>query len=358
MSWRDAIGKAIDAPRLLLDLCLASVAVALDLFLFSRLVEDPSLTSWVTSEVNPTVIILASIPAIPALALRRRYPIAVSFGVAFHAAILTFFLGTRPLLAPTIGLYTASALAPRRISLTCLAATLAAHGLAVAYEAKNSFVEDPFGVFLVIVIYIVCDTTAWGIGQMSARARRREVHLEEVRDTMAIAAKGRRSPNSHANPLEESRVFVSYRTDDTAHAAGRLGDELIHKFGRDRVFIDVVSIEAGEDFRIDIADAVANTSIMLVVIGRNWLKAADGRRRLNEPRDVLRLEIEEALNMDVYIVPVLVDDAKMPVRRDLPEPLRPLLRRNAVRVNARSFHRDAEALIDIVAEHIGPERSN
>jgi hypothetical protein len=170
---------------------------------------------------------------------------------------------------------------------------------------------------------------------------------------MTVAAKARRGPTQGASFLEESRVFISYRRDDTAHAAGRLGDELIRTFGRNRVFIDVVSIEAGEDFRIDIADAVAKSSIMLVIIGRNWLKDTAGRRRLNDPGDVLRLEVEQALQMEVYIVPVLVDNAEMPARHDLPESLQPLLRRNAVRLNAHTFHQDIEELIGIVAERLG-----
>lgn len=350
---RDAIGKTIGKRQLLADLTLAIAAVSLDLLLFSRLAEDPSRASWITSEVNPTAIVLVSIPAIAALVLRRRYPTAIALGLAAHGAILAGFVGTRPLLTPAIALYTASARTPRRVSLICLTATLAAHGVAVAYEGRTFFVEDPLGVFLVVVFFVICDTATWGVGQLSARARQREAHLEELRDTMTVAAKARRAPIQAASSWEESRAFISYRKDDTGHAAGRLGDELIRTFGRNRIFIDIVSIEAGEDFRVDIADAVANSSIMLVVIGRNWLKDRAGRRRLNEVGDVLRLEVEQALQMEVRIVPVLVDDAEMPTPRDLPESLQPLLRRNAVRLNARTFHQDTEELIGIVADHLG-----
>jgi hypothetical protein len=160
-----------------------------------------------------------------------------------------------------------------------------------------------------------------------------------------------------ARSLQDPHVFISYRSDDTGHAAGRLGEQLVQRLGSDRVFIDVFSIEAGDDFRLSIADAVAHTAIMLVLIGRNWIRASDGRRRLADPSDVLRIEIEEALLMQVHIVPVLVDDAVMPSLADLPEPLWPLSRRNAVRLRARMFRRDAEELLDMVAEYIDQRRS-
>jgi hypothetical protein len=339
---------AVDDRRHILgDAVLALTAVALDVVLFSRLIEDESRTSWVTSPPHPGVIVLASLPSVAALMLRRRMPATVSIALAIHAAVLTLILGTRPLLAPLIALYTVSALRSWRVSLVCLAATLAAHGMAVAYEAY-SYLDPADRVFsgsLIALVFAVCDCTALGIGRRTALARRRESHLEELRDTMAAAViRSQAAPDDSTSP-RRSRAFVSYRNDDTAHAAGRLGEELERRLGSDRVFIDVNSIDAGADFRVTIAEAVARTAVMLVLVGDRWVRSADGRRRLNEPGDVLRLELEQALHTETRMIPVLVDGAKMPSPADLPPTLRPLTRLNAMTLGARSFRRDVEDII-------------
>jgi hypothetical protein len=43
-------------------------------------------------------------------------------------------------------------------------------------------------------------------------------------------------------------IFVSYRREDSQHAAGRLVDRLTQSFGKDRIFMDVDAIEPGLDF--------------------------------------------------------------------------------------------------------------
>jgi hypothetical protein len=172
----------------------------------------------------------------------------------------------------------------------------------------------------------------------------REEHLEQARDTMAEAIVRDRKSAHRAESLER-RVFINYRTHDTAHAAGRLAEELMRQFGGERVFIDVVSMKPGVDFRADIAYAIARTAVMLVLIGDRWLRSPDGRKRLHEPHDVLRLEIEQAIHTDVRIIPLLVDDAKMPAMDDLPVTLRPLGRYNSMKVSARTFRRDVEDVV-------------
>src|SRR4051812_24699103 len=115
-----------------------------------------------------------------------------------------------------------------------------------------------------------------------------------------------------------AEIFLSYRRDDAQSAAGRLADALEAHFGDDRVFRDR-EFAPGEDFVAAIRRGVESSTVLLVVIGRHWLDIADaqGRRRIDDPDDFVRLEIELALGARVGVVPVLVDDAKMPAPAQL-----------------------------------------
>jgi hypothetical protein len=119
------------------------------------------------------------------------------------------------------------------------------------------------------------------------------------------------------------RIFISYRRKDAGHAAGRLSDRLIEHFGRAQIFQDIDSIEPGADFAEEIADAVASCQVLLALIGDGWLKVKDkqGRRRLDDPEDFVRLEIEAALSRNIRVIPILIDGAKMPRAGQLPSSL-------------------------------------
>ena len=93
------------------------------------------------------------------------------------------------------------------------------------------------------------------------------------------------------------RVFLSYRRQDAAFQADMLYRLLGATFGPERVFKDVDSIEPGDDFALAIEQAVASCTVLLAVIGDRWLAAVDGagKRRLDDPGDFVRLEIESAL---------------------------------------------------------------
>jgi hypothetical protein len=117
-----------------------------------------------------------------------------------------------------------------------------------------------------------------------------------------------------ATPTSPGKVFISYRREDAAYPAGWLYERLADRFGASRVFKDVDSIEPGDDFVAEITSAVESCEALLAVIGNQWLEATnkDGQRRLDDPQDWVRLEIEAALERDVRVVPVLVEDARMP----------------------------------------------
>ena len=87
--------------------------------------------------------------------------------------------------------------------------------------------------------------------------------------------------------------------------------------------------------------------MLLAVIGPNWLEAASGhgRRRLDDPDDFVRIEILAALQREVLVVPVLIDNTQMPLHGDLPEALRPLSRLNAITVSHARFSSDIKKLV-------------
>ena len=151
-------------------------------------------------------------------------------------------------------------------------------------------------------------------------------------------------------------IFLSYRRQENEDFAGRLSDRLVDRFGVDQVFIDVDTIEPGVDFTEEISRAVAACQVLLAIIGPGWLTAADkhGRRRLDDPDDIVRLEIEAALARDVRVIPILVGGAAMPSRRDLPEGLAGLARRNAFLIRYESFRPDAERLVAWIERILAP----
>jgi hypothetical protein len=150
-------------------------------------------------------------------------------------------------------------------------------------------------------------------------------------------------------------IFISYRREEAAGHAGRLRDRLIARFGENQVFMDVDAIEPGLDFAEEIETAVESCQVLLAVIGKEWLTASDneGRRRLDDPDDLVRLEIEAALKRKTRVIPVLVGGAAMPRRQDLPETVGSLARRHAHELSHSRFNYDAEQLLQIIEKVLG-----
>jgi hypothetical protein len=146
-----------------------------------------------------------------------------------------------------------------------------------------------------------------------------------------------------------AEIFLSYRRDDSTSATGRLADALEARFGDDRVFRDR-EIAAGENFVEAIRRSVESATVVLVVVGRRWLDASDaaGQRRLDDPGDFVRLEIELALAAGVAVVPVLVEGAIMPSAADLPPSIVAFSRCQAVELSDTRWRYDAERLIEML----------
>ncbi|MGI9084828.1 MAG: glycerophosphodiester phosphodiesterase family protein [Aeromicrobium sp.] len=146
------------------------------------------------------------------------------------------------------------------------------------------------------------------------------------------------------------RIFISYRRQDSAYPAGWLYDRLAERFGPGQIFKDVDSIELGDDFVETITNAVGSCDILLALIGQEWLDVAssDGARRLDDPDDFVRLEIEAALERKVLLIPILVDGAIMPRSDQLPSSIAPLVRRQALELSPNRFRADTDRLLDVI----------
>jgi hypothetical protein len=151
-------------------------------------------------------------------------------------------------------------------------------------------------------------------------------------------------------------IFISYRREDSAGIAGRIYDRLAGRYGREKVFFDVNSIAHGDDYVRVLSDRVGDCDALIVIIGRDWLKISDEhhRRRLDDPHDYVRVEIETALER-VKVFPVIVDGAIMPTPEALPDGLKALARRQKVDISHDRFDADAERLTNAL---IFVEREN
>jgi tetratricopeptide (TPR) repeat protein len=150
------------------------------------------------------------------------------------------------------------------------------------------------------------------------------------------------------NEASPGRIFISYRRQETGWPARQLYGVLVEHFPPEQVFKDVDNIDPGDEFVKRITAAVESCDVLLALIGRQWLTITNkkGQRRLDDPEDYVRLEIEAALTRKIRVIPILVDDAQMPDADELPANLAPLVYRQAVEINPVTF--DTERLISIV----------
>jgi hypothetical protein len=142
-------------------------------------------------------------------------------------------------------------------------------------------------------------------------------------------------------------IFISYRRVGALVHARALFERLRNEFGPGEVFIDLEGIEYGVDF-VDILNKQLNgCQVMMAIIDPHWATAADkqGRRRIDREYDYVRTEIVTALARGIRTVPVLIDGAEMPDAADLPVPLRPLTRRNALMLDFNRFDAEIGRLI-------------
>ena len=142
-------------------------------------------------------------------------------------------------------------------------------------------------------------------------------------------------------------IFLCYRRRDDGYATGCLYDRLLEAFPSEQLFMDVDSVPLGDDFVRLVDEKLTQCDVLLAVIGRDWVNIQDenGRRRLENPDDYVRIEIESALKQNKRVIPVLVHDARVPRSDELPDAIRPLTRRQAIPVTAERFRADTERLV-------------
>ena len=158
------------------------------------------------------------------------------------------------------------------------------------------------------------------------------------------------SAESGTTPVQ--RVFISYRRQDSAAYAGRIYDAMVARFGERNVFMDL-ELAPGVDFVERITEAVSACQVLIEVIGPAWatVKDDEGKIRIADPEDFVRLELEIALKRpDVTVIPVLVSGAQMPDRRDLPPELDAIARRNALELSDKRWRYDVGQLISTLEE--------
>jgi hypothetical protein len=142
-------------------------------------------------------------------------------------------------------------------------------------------------------------------------------------------------------------VLINYRRGETAGEARALFKELAATGGGDAVFMDVDTIALGRDFRQVIRERLESCDLMLALVGRDWIAAEDpsGRRRLDDPNDFVRFEIEAALRRGIPVTPVLVQGAQMPAAEQLPEAIRDFAFRNAFELSHNTWESDVNELL-------------
>jgi CHASE2 domain-containing sensor protein len=147
-------------------------------------------------------------------------------------------------------------------------------------------------------------------------------------------------------PRIPSAFFISYRRSQTTWQARDIRKELARRYGDASVFMDTSSIEYGETFPDVIASAIRGCSVMLVLIGPHWMQTVAGARRIDDPNDWVRREIEAGLQrQEVIVIPVLLDGASAPDEAELPDPIKGLATRNAVSITGDDLSADIDKVV-------------
>lgn len=124
-------------------------------------------------------------------------------------------------------------------------------------------------------------------------------------------------------------IFISYRRDDSSIYVGRIYDRLVQTYGAKRVFLDVHSIPAAQDFRQITKKQITQSEVVLAIIGRNWLVQGPSRR-IDAADDPVRIEIEQAIEAGKPIIPIYCNtEVFLSTDANLPKSLEPLIYANS-----------------------------
>lgn len=146
-------------------------------------------------------------------------------------------------------------------------------------------------------------------------------------------------------------IFVCYRRADTSGEAVALTDKLNRRRGFE-VFKDVDNIRPGQDWLETVEESIEQCDVLLALIGDHWIGSVGDEGHSLDENDHVRREIEVALSLKKAVIPLLFETASMPRSDDLPESLRPLLRRQSLRIRNSTFNRDLD--VRDITTSVGP----
>jgi hypothetical protein len=143
------------------------------------------------------------------------------------------------------------------------------------------------------------------------------------------------------------KVFISYRRADTGWVAWALYFKLADRFGAENVFLDTDTLRGGARWREETASGVRNAGVFIALIGPRWKTELDDRLRRGDD-DVVQEEIDWALRSaaEVRIIPVVVDDARLPDSAQLPPALSEFPGRQFERLRQEQGGEDIERLLE------------
>lgn len=141
-------------------------------------------------------------------------------------------------------------------------------------------------------------------------------------------------------------IFISYRRNDSDVAAGRLADDLSAIFGAANIFRDIDSLHPGQDYEEALDSALESCAVLIAVIGPRWstITNKEGQRRLEDPTDWVCTEISRALARGIYVIPVLISGTNMPQDQEVPDSLKPLLKRQGIELDDRHWKQELVVL--------------
>jgi hypothetical protein len=205
----------------------------------------------------------------------------------------------------------------------------------------------------VVIILVVAAVAAFSRSRKKADVYRSYTREDPVAHQTANVQQKSAKPDMKVHPQPVATnlfgpVFISYRRSDSADIAGRIYDRLKEHFGQENIFKDVDSIPLGVDFKEYLGRKVSECRVLLAVIGDSWVDARDssGKKRLEDPGDFVRIEIESALERGIRVIPLMVRNARMPAENELPVTLRKLVYKNGIPIRPDpDFHRDMDRLI-------------
>jgi TIR domain len=217
---------------------------------------------------------------------------------------------------------------------------------------RKVFISTPFWVLAAIgglshlINLAVRKKYSEAFTKSTATTNRNSSQVDQLRNTIQTTS---------SIPVVSGRVFISYRRSDSADIAGRIYDRLVDKFGKELVFKDVDSIPLGVDFKEYLGMKVGECKVLLAIIGDHWVDASDatGKKRLDDPADFVRVEIEFALERGITVIPLVVRGAQMPIESNLPASLSKLVYKNGIQIRPDpDFHHDMDRLISALEKQI------